>query len=185
MLIVFSGAHGTGKTYHVDRLSNKYNTLRIKESARLCPYPINGNSIEAQRWMFWRQLHMECKMKMPEYENKVVLLDRCTIDTIVYSDYYGMKDEFDKFVDVDRLMNLYEKIYWLRTTYFYVDDGVRDSKQMQVEIDSVFEKYYADRDKVMEIRNDSDIRKMEEELHEYVTKRGVTDERFDLQNNNR
>lgn len=113
---------------------------------------------------------MECKMKMPEYENKIVLLDRCTIDTIVYSDYYGMKDEFDKFVDVDRLMNLYEKIYWLRTTYFYVDDGVRDSKQMQAEIDSVFEKYYVDRDKVMEIRNDSDIRKMEEELREYVTK---------------
>lgn len=174
MLIAISGAHGTGKTFQVNRLADKYNTLRVNESARLCPYPINGKSVDAQKWMFWRQLHIECKMKLPKYENKVVLLDRCTIDTIVYSDYYNIKDEFTEFIGVEQLMKLYEKIYWLRTTYFYAYDGVRDSKKMQLEIDSTFEKYYANNDKVMEIRCGEDIRRMENEIKGYATKGGDT-----------
>ena len=168
MIIILSGAHGTGKTYQIERLSSKYELRHTDEAARNCPYPINGKTDTAQEWLFWDQLSTECEAKKPARDNDVVLLDRCVIDVFVYSEFYCMDNAFAKLFKKEQFTPVYERIYWFRTFEFYVDDGVRDKKEYQAPLDSIFAKYYENNPKVMQICNEDDVKKMEDEIKGFV-----------------
>ena len=95
-IIAYSGVHGTGKTTSVYEAAahykkKGYNVGIILETARKCPLPVlslgcRTPSVEAQQWIFARQIQEEIEAAM---RHEVVITDRTVVDVIAYTRYFG------------------------------------------------------------------------------------------------
>lgn len=150
MKIGISGTHGTGKSYTLYELANKYKidypnkeVTVITEVARQCPFEINQNaSLKAQQWMISKQIQMEIEA---EKNCDVVITDRTLVDYLAYTKY-GYREFFHRFLPyLKYYVSSYDKIYFksLMNNQYIVDDGTRSTdKHFQNEIDKIIQEIY-------------------------------------------
>ena len=150
MKIGISGTHGTGKSFLVYELANKYKldypskeVTVITEVARQCPFEINqGASLQAQEWMFCNQIQKEI-----EAENNcdIVITDRTIADYLAYTKHQ-YEDFFYRFLPyLKYYISTYDRIYYksLEKNQYMVDDGIRATdKNFQHEIDILLQEIY-------------------------------------------
>jgi len=150
MKIGVSGTHGTGKSYTLYELANKYKikypnkeVTVVTEVARQCPFEINQDaSLNAQIWMISKQTQMEL-----EAENNcdIVVTDRTIIDYLAYTKYQ-YEEFFYRFLPyLKYYVSTYDRIYYksLENNQYMVDDGIRATdKIFQKEIDNIIKEIY-------------------------------------------
>ena len=150
MKIGVSGTHGTGKSYTLYELANKYKikypnkeVTVVTEVARQCPFEINQDaSLNAQIWMIAKQTQMEL-----EAENNcdIVITDRCISDYLAYTKYQ-YEEFFYRFLPyLKYYVSTYDRIYYksLENNQYMVDDGIRATdKIFQKEIDDILKELY-------------------------------------------
>ena len=133
--LIFSGVHCSGKT---TRSKLAYTTLRKAgfsveyrtDNIRSCPYPLNEQgSYISQKWIlsFFRERDLK------ETNSDIVIMDRCSIDTIPYTLYLYEKGRITR-KECDLLVQEAKEIYYQisgKKIVFYceplpiVDNGFR------------------------------------------------------------
>lgn len=137
-IIVYTGAHGTGKTTaamaRYKKLTAKYPdkiVAFISEVARKCPYPINlDGSLAGQIWIFSRQVQEELgAMAQADY----VVCDRSVVDPIAYT--AALTNLKNAYFTAEKMLALaaglvphYDEINFMSIANndYLKDDGVRD-----------------------------------------------------------
>lgn len=140
MIIVFSGAHGTGKTTAAFNLAAKlkmkttYDVRVRTELSRDCPYQIcarvDGRDVQAQKeaqwWIFANQILRD--LDAAQF-NGVVIHDRGLADVIAYTSALGWHDMAYAMITVARQMDikrLYDVVIFKPIVEArLVDDGLR------------------------------------------------------------
>lgn len=150
MKIGVSGSHGTGKSFLVYELANKYKleypnkeVTVITEVARKCPFEINENaSIEAQQWMLHEQIRLEIE---GEKNCDIVITDRTVADYMAYAKrtFIGLYETLTPYLKF--YIQSYDYIIFknLENNCYLVNDGIRATDpNFQKEIDNILKDIY-------------------------------------------
>lgn len=140
LLISISGTHSSGKTTLIEDLKKELpNVLFIPSCTRILKeqgYPINDESYNYDKTQLACMYYdLDVLNQLEETSGKVVILDRCLLDTVVYTRhlYYEGKvsEEVNKLGDLLWTLNSYKYIVLLTNPYEIniEDDGVRSTKQ--------------------------------------------------------
>ncbi len=137
-IIVYTGAHGTGKTTAVNQLALSCISLLapycrmgiIKETAKLCPMPVYSSACAvptetAQQWIFAAQMQAEMEA-CARYD--VVISDRSLVDCIAYTRYFGYYGVANAMENLAALsMHRYRQVVFHRIENhdYHEDDGFR------------------------------------------------------------
>jgi len=149
MIASFTGAQSTGKTTLLNILKEKNNnitfidevTRRIKREYNL---PINEDGGELTQFMIMADHIANVYRK---YDNEVVILDRCVVDGLVYTQWLYANSKVDSLMN-DIASNIYNSLYNKYDVIFYtapedvelVDDGERSAdKKFRDDIITNFE----------------------------------------------
>ena len=149
MIVSFTGAQSTGKTTLLNILKNKNKDINFIEEVtrrinREYDLPINesGNSLTQLMIIADHVANLYRK-----YDSDLVILDRCIIDGLVYSEWLYDNNNISISM-IDLAMEVYHSIYKKYDIIFYtdpkdvelVDDGERSiNKQFRDDIISSFE----------------------------------------------
>lgn len=137
--LIFTGAHCSGKTTRSKLIysalkNNGFSVEYREDNIRSCPYSLNEQgSYISQKWIlsFFR------KRDLKETDHDIVVMDRCSIDTIPYTLYLYEKGRVTK-EECDELIQEAKEIYYQilgERIVFYceplpiVDDGFRSSDE--------------------------------------------------------
>jgi nicotinamide riboside kinase len=149
MIASFTGAQSTGKTTLLNILKEKNKdikfidevTRRIKRDYNL---PINEDGGELTQFMIMAD-HIANVYK--KYDSELVILDRCVVDGLVYTQWLYAKRKVDSSMN-DIAHNIYNSLYTKYDVIFYtdpadvelVDDGERSAdKKFRDDIINSFE----------------------------------------------
>tara|TARA_R110001606_G_scaffold371771_2_gene528646 strand:- start:1374 stop:1931 length:558 start_codon:yes stop_codon:yes gene_type:complete len=149
MIASFTGAQSTGKTTLLNILKEKNNditfidevTRRIKREYNL---PINEDGGELTQFMIMADHIANVYRK---YDSEVVILDRCVVDGLVYTQWLYANSKVDSLMN-DIAINIYNSLYNKYDVIFYtdpedvelVDDGERSAdKKFRDDIITNFE----------------------------------------------
>lgn len=148
--ILYTGAHGTGKSTaalqraseikSLDRkLSVKVIEENIREIERVCKF--NRNTPEFQKLVFVDHLHKELLF---EGLYDVLVCDRTAIDTLVYGLVYKIQLPPEYFTLALRHLDTFTEINFYRPLdkdINIINDGFRDTdKEMRDQVDQEFER---------------------------------------------
>jgi nicotinamide riboside kinase len=151
MIISFSGAQSTGKTTLLEKCRDEQifkDFEFIPEVTRLIKRKfdvnINENGDDITQLCIINQ-HLENYIK---HKNSNVVMDRCILDGIVYTQYLYNNDRISEWV-LDYAKEMYSKLIGDIDIIFYtnpdiplVDDGERSiNKDFRDDIISIFERY--------------------------------------------
>ncbi|MFW6046458.1 MAG: AAA family ATPase [Candidatus Woesearchaeota archaeon] len=151
MKIGVSGSHGTGKSFTVYELANRYKleyptkeVTVITEVARDCPLPINqGTTIKAQEWMISNQIQREINA---ENNCDIIITDRTLADYLAYtrSKYEHLYHKLLPFLKY--YISSYDVIFYKtleNNNQYLINDGVRDvDEEFQKNIDTSLQDIY-------------------------------------------
>ncbi len=147
-LYVISGAHGSGKSTLVKRVSDHLKEtgvpfVSVSEVARLCPYPVGEKSTSlAQQWILYHQAFTEIilgQLRLP------VILDRCVVDHYSYYIHWNAGPE----IFLESFLDRYQRVFKLPARReFLVSDGLRPIDiEYQRKIDRVITAMYGKSDR--------------------------------------
>ena len=140
--IALVGASSTGKTTVYELLKNKLPLYQfINESTRTVGnygFPINEFGTDATQLAI-SSFHLEALLKPGN-----MVLDRCYMDLIVYSEHMDIDDSTKNYIEDTwhRVKDEYTHYVYFPIEFESVDDGVRSvSEEWRVDIDNEFKKY--------------------------------------------
>ncbi len=140
--IALVGASSTGKTTVYELLKNKLPQYHfINESTRTVGnygFPINEFGTDATQLAI-SSFHLEALLKPGN-----MVLDRCYMDLIVYSEHMDIDDSTKNYIEDTwhRVKDEYTHYVYFPIEFESVDDGVRSvSEEWRVDIDNEFKKY--------------------------------------------
>lgn len=147
MKLTFTGTHSTGKTTLLNELKTmeKFNDFVFEEEITR-KLQRQGFDINEAGGDETQQRIMDAHLDNTKHEKCV--LDRCSLDGIVYTHYLYMKNQIS--VDVfktafDIFLNtykLYDYMFYLKPEFEIVDDNVRSTnKDFQKDIEKLFDSY--------------------------------------------
>ena len=140
--IALVGASSTGKTTVYELLKNKLPKYEfVNESTRTVGsygFPINEFGTDATQLAI-SSFHLEALLKPGN-----MVLDRCYMDLIVYSEHMDIDDSTKNYIEDTwhRVKDEYTHYVYFPIEFESVDDGVRSvSEEWRVDIDNEFKKY--------------------------------------------
>lgn len=148
MRIVFTGAHGTGKTTLLNELRPEFEKLDYRIETSVSRYvkklglKINEAGDDDTQNLIMAIMAQNALI----YPNLVS--DRCIIDTLMYSRYMYDRGSINSEtmlkaeITADKIKPLYDLIFWLRPEFEIEDDGLRSvDKEFQKDMDEYFHDY--------------------------------------------
>lgn len=155
MYVSFSGVQGSGKStlanivydYLISRYDNKYKiiksssvTRKLLVSLNIYLYELRKNKEALKVWQYFAlKEHFEQLNKLSK-KYDIIIMDRCYIDFLVYTDMFLHKNYLDKLVSIFK-DDIYD--FENQSIEFYleplhnkdkIDDGIRDISCYELEI---------------------------------------------------